>query len=313
MSILITRPAVEAIEAAIEAACADALEYGGSLLALDGEQPLVAYALPTGPAARQGATHLTTDAAFQNQAIAAVRTHVPALAYVGDWHIHPMWLPNLSATDRATARAILTEDDATTSRLVLVLGTRRPDGQTSVHGFTAELDDDGELQVEEQPLVIVDHDDSEVVRRLGTTLPPLDRLLLESPTPAPASTRPADLARICVDLDDLTTEVPDLTFVLRTHDDVIGALLRRRDDEVVLFFPPEYPLGAPRVFAGALDGGPLRPIALPYGWSSQHRLAEPVLAALRAARWQTTGPVALVHRCGRWLRARLTLSPGGRP
>lgn len=75
MDILITEPALEAIRSTVGRACAAGLEYGGSLLASDGagQAPLIAYALPTGPAAAQGAAHLTTDAAFQNRAITAVR------------------------------------------------------------------------------------------------------------------------------------------------------------------------------------------------------------------------------------------------
>lgn len=81
MDILITEPALEAIRSTVGRASAAALKYGGSLLASDGagEAPLIAYALPTGPAAAQGAAHLTTDAVFQNRAITAVRRRLPSL------------------------------------------------------------------------------------------------------------------------------------------------------------------------------------------------------------------------------------------
>jgi len=308
MDILITEPALEAIRSTVGRACAAGLEYGGSLLASDGagEAPLIAYALPTGPAAAQGAAHLTTDAAFQNHAITAVRRRLPSLTYVGDWHIHPMWLPTLSATDRATARAILADEAKHEQRLILLLGTGRPEGKPEVHAFTAQLDGERRLEVEERTLVPVAADGAEVKARLGGALPPLDELLRVPPADPPSA---ATMARIALDLDGLAADLPGATFALRENDEVVGAAVRQGREEAVVMFPPEYPLGAPRVFAGSLDGGPLRAVVLRYGWSSQHRLVDPVADALRLARWQARRPVVLAARAARWLRARSSFWP----
>jgi proteasome lid subunit RPN8/RPN11 len=98
--IFITEQVLDEITEATRRGRQQSLEFGGSLLAheQDGEI-LVAYALPTGPSAKQGPGHLQTDVNFQNIAIERVRRRCPGLHYVGDWHVHPMWMPYLSHTD----------------------------------------------------------------------------------------------------------------------------------------------------------------------------------------------------------------------
>ncbi len=308
--ILIAAPALAALVSSVERAVAAGLEYGGSLLACTGDDvPLVAYALPTGPAADQGAAHLRTDAAFQNRAIATTRRQLPALTYVGDWHIHPMWLPTLSSTDLATARRMLDDEPPAARRLILLLGTLPPRGGPEVHAFVVELDRGGRLVVEERTLVAVPADGDEVRARLGVALPPLDDLLRVHAEPRGEPPSAATMARIASDLDALAIDLPGVTFSLRERDELVGAVVRRDDDQAFVLFPPEYPLGAPQVFAGALEDGPVRAVALRYGWSSRHRLADPVAAALRLARWQRRRPGLLAGQLARWLRAQVAMRP----
>lgn len=178
MEVLVTRQVVEAISAGVRDGQRDSLEYGGSLLAHESRaRTLVAYALPTGPSADQSATRLRTDADYQNTAMARVLRRFPALTYVGDWHVHPMWLPQLSATDRRTAARILAEEAGHKEHLVLLLGTARPAGEVHVLGFIARPGRGAEAAVEARSVRVVDDAGPEVLAVLGQELPPLGAVL----------------------------------------------------------------------------------------------------------------------------------------
>lgn len=193
---LVTRQVVEAISAGVRDGQRDSLEYGGSLLAHESaERTLVAYALPTGPAADQSATRLRTDADYQNTAMVRVLRRLPALSYVGDWHVHPMWLPDLSLTDRRTAARILAEEAGHREHLVLLLGTARRGGEVHVLGFIARPGRGAEAAIETRSVRFVDDAGPEVLAALGRELPSLRAVLAtrSSPTgagrPRPAAQR----------------------------------------------------------------------------------------------------------------------------
>jgi hypothetical protein len=276
--LLISEQAHGVIARAVSDGQAKGVELGGSLLALEtDEATLIAYALPTGPGADQGWGHLRTDAAFQNRTIAAVQARWPALVYVGDWHVHPMWLPELSATDRRTARTILREEAGARDHLVLLLGTSAPGKSPVVLGFTAAEDGRG-LSVQSVPLRRVADDARELTSRLGGALAPIGALLRHE-GPEITVSEHADVGQVEAELEQIRSEL-DAEATLWMAGDTLGARVRRGRQEAVVLFPPEYPLGAPQVFSGSLESGPLRPIALRYGWSSLHRVSEVVAEAL---------------------------------
>lgn len=279
MDILITEEAFAAIVDAVREGRRRRIELGGSLIAHEREGDiLIAYALPTGPHAEQGPARVLTDAAFQNDAMSRVRAGAPELSYVGDWHIHPMWLPHLSAMDRDTAREILLGERAHRTDLILVLGTCAAGCEPQVLAFVASLDADSRLRVREQPIRRLATAD--VASRLGRTLPPLAELLAGEAAP-PEMIEHGSAVRIEADLDEIRSEL-GVDAHTWTVDDNIGATIRRGKREVTVLFPPEYPLGAPQVFSGSLHPGPLEPVALRYAWSSRHRLLDPIEEALTA-------------------------------
>lgn len=291
----VTDSAFEVILDGLACARQDQRELGGSILACERNgRVLVAYALPTGPRADRGPGHIRTDADFQNEAIRKVRCFSPALLYVGDWHVHPMWLPDLSGTDRHTAREILLDDGARRDHLILLLVTAQPGGPAVVLGFVARLSPQRAVQIGKVPLRRVADGSPEVVSMLGRPLPPLREMLA-----APESTSTADTARdtdagspsnaLFQDLPTLRIIEDDLAEVrhslgaeasLWQDDDLLGAVIRRGAREALVLFPPEYPLGAPQVFAAPEGDEPLTPVPLRFGWSSLHKLADPVLEAL---------------------------------
>ncbi|MBK9265633.1 MAG: hypothetical protein IPM54_38320 [Polyangiaceae bacterium] len=277
---MITEEAFEAIADAVDEGRRRRMELGGSIVALENkDHTLVAYAVPTGPRADQGPGHLRTDADFQNHALAAIRGRLPQLTYVGDWHVHPMWLPALSGTDQSTAERILREDGATRNHLLLLLGTAKAKAAPIVLAFMVRMDDAGFLQVDEIPLERVRRDSDAVVAQLGRPLPPLEELLADVKTgDTPVQHRGAN--RIHADLEMVQKDLRAQTSPWGSGD-MLGAVIRRGKREAFVLFPPEYPLGAPQVFAGSLERGPLRPIPLRYGWSSLHCLADIVEVALQ--------------------------------
>lgn len=295
MDILITDEAFEEITQAVRQGQRERLEFGGSLMAHERDgKVLVAYALPTGPMAEQGPGHLRTDAGFQNTAIVRIHDRWPKLSYVGDWHVHPMWLPELSCTDRRTARAILLDDAAERDHLILLLGTAPPKGDPVVMGFIVGLDGSKGVRIDKADVRRVAGDGDDVFAHLGCALPPIRELLASDAqkvakdadelTPDKAESHPTAArheaaARIGDDLEEIRRELT-AEATLWTAGDDLGAVVRRGAREAVIFFPPEYPLGAPQVFSGSLEHGPLEPTPLPYAWSSRHRLVDPVAEAL---------------------------------
>lgn len=291
----VTDSAFEVILDGLESARRDHRELGGSILACERNgRVLVAYALPTGPRADRGPGHIRTDADFQNDAIHKVRRQWPALQYVGDWHVHPMWLPDLSGTDRRTAREILLDDGARRDHLLLLLVTAPPGGAAVVLGFVARLSPQRAVQIGKVPLRRVADHSPEVVSMLGRPLPPLRDLLAAHGGSSLSDTAPdkgeeavsdtlfQDLPTVRIIEDDLA-EVRhslDAEANLWRDEDLLGAVIRRGDREALVLFPPEYPLGAPQVFAAPKGDGPLAPVPLRFGWSSLHRLADPVSDAL---------------------------------
>ena len=280
MDIAITRQAHDAIARATRTGHAERAEHGGSLLAFeDAGGTLLAYALPTGPEASQGGSHLLTDATFQNDAIDRARARYPGIEYVGDWHVHPMWLPSLSSTDLTTARRMLVDELPGRDHLVLGLGTMQTGAAPVVLGFVVTEDGARWVRAEAAELRIVEDDSVEVISRIGEDrLAPLSAVLASA---APRDTSEATVAhasatRILEELEEIRTEHTAQVIEWATADGQLAAIVRKGTHELIVVFPPEYPLGAPQVLVGGLGSGPSAMVPLRYGWSSLHRLVHVV-------------------------------------
>lgn len=306
--ILISEQAYDAVLDATDDGYSGDLETGGSLVCHDGDVPLIAYALPPGPSASRGPAHVRTDADYQSAALGRVLRGCPGLSYAGDWHVHPMYLPSLSALDRATARAILLSERR--GALVLLLGTFRPGHGPVLLGYVARLSKEQALLTEEVPLRLIDSDGPEVHARLGQPLPELDGLLGDpetGPEPEPV-THPA-AERIRRELGEVRAAL-GARAELYVGDEGLYARVRRGARQALVLFPPEYPLGAPRVYRGSPHVGPLLPVGLPYAWSSGHQLLDPVAAALTSPLRQALRQAAAAVRLGlHALRRSLIITP----
>jgi proteasome lid subunit RPN8/RPN11 len=285
----ITEHALETLFGEVRRAREEGGELAGSILAHERDgRALVAYVLPSGPRADRSWGHVRTDAALQNEMMERIARLRPELRYAGDWHIHPMPMPDLSGTDRRTAQAILLDDGAERSHLLLLLGTVTSALAPVVLGFVAHLSAPSTLHVGKVPITPVPGDSPGVIARLGHPLPPLAELLradgdTAAQHPEDDDERFEDRVTARIIEDDLAAVRRDLAAEaeLWRDEELFGAVIRRGGREALVVFPPEYPLGAPQVFAGTAREGPLTPIALRFGWSSLHRLSEPVADALR--------------------------------
>ena len=198
MRILVTQQVHDTVMAATERGRSVGIEFGGSLLAVGSDDSLLlAYALPTGEQAAQEYARLVTDAVFQNHTLQRVQERFPQLRYVGDWHVHPMWLPMLSATDCRTAGLMLEEELPQLDRLVLLLGTARDGEPPVLCGFVVRRG-----EVVHSPLVacieltVVENDSAEVQQLLGGALPPLAELMQERIPAVLSATLPNRSSRI---------------------------------------------------------------------------------------------------------------------
>lgn len=181
--------------------------------------------------------------------------------------------------DLTTAKQIL--DDSTPARrhLDLLLTTPGKRGEELLLAFRVTRDSHHGVTTEEMSIAVIPDDDATVIQRLGRPLPPTQSLLepvvATQPTGSPEST-----ARIRKDIAELRTHLGADCELRLTSRGLFAAHVRRGANEVAVFFPPEYPLGAPMVFSGRVDTGPLQPVPLYYGWSSQHRLLDLVSEGL---------------------------------
>lgn len=88
-------------------------ETGGALLGWrDGDATVVARILGPGPQARHGVRWFEPDVKWQNEQGSRIyRASGRTVAYLGDWHTHPLGAPRPSRQDAETAK-LIAEDTA---------------------------------------------------------------------------------------------------------------------------------------------------------------------------------------------------------
>lgn len=86
-------------------------ETGGALLGWrEGDVTVVARVLGPGPNAKHGFRSFEPDAAWQNEQGQRIYAETGrTVAYLGDWHTHPLGAPSPSSQDADTARLIATD------------------------------------------------------------------------------------------------------------------------------------------------------------------------------------------------------------
>lgn len=261
--LLVAQSAYDVVVEGVRRGKREALELGGSLLAYEGgEHPIILFAVSTGPNAKREPTRIQTDAAHQNRILTHLSEAYSKVAYVGDWHVHPMWMPELSSLDLETAGAILRTEARHRSELILLLGTARGSEPPVVLGFVARRGWGRRVLVE-----------SVEIERILDNGPEVTAVLGKRPDVTETDALLHEVARVRSTLG--------VEGQLWVADGFRAAIFNRGPQRATVLFPSEYPQGAPLVFAGSLEQKPVVPIDLLRGWSSLHDLAEPVEQALR--------------------------------
>jgi integrative and conjugative element protein (TIGR02256 family) len=108
-------------------------ETGGALLGWrDGEETVVMRVLGPGPAARHGWSSFEPDTKWQlEQGRRIYAESARTIAFLGDWHTHPLGVPKPSTQDRRTAE-MLAEDEAFRTPVPLYAIAGRRSGQISL-------------------------------------------------------------------------------------------------------------------------------------------------------------------------------------
>ena len=284
--VFIARSAQEVVFQGAKAARRSNVEFGGSVLAMENSHHwVVTHCVPTGEDAFQGSAHIVTDHRYQNRAVEALTRKFPKIGYVGDWHIHPMYMPQLSHTDRMTAAAMLEDECRHRQAILLLLCTLRDDGQKELLAFDAKRSRGG-IATQSLQLELIEDHDRMMMDALGGAYVSVDSVLekfeedLDLDHPNDHETpRHQHTAHIAKELEIIESKL-DATTHLIAHGSLLAAEIRRNDSAALVIFPPEYPYGAPHVFSGGLHDTHASAVELKTGWSSLHELVDPVQRAL---------------------------------
>lgn len=108
----ITKTALEVIEEEAIKNKSKEIECGGSLIGFSiGAVSIILYALRTGAHAIQNPSYLATDDTYQCVVFKDICRKYPntkfPLQYLGDHHLHPLYMPTMSALDKNTCKKIL--------------------------------------------------------------------------------------------------------------------------------------------------------------------------------------------------------------
>lgn len=102
-------------------------ETGGALLGWrEGDDSVVARVLGPGPKARHGRRFFEPDSEWQNeQGRRIYRQSGRTVAFLGDWHTHPLGAPRPSGQDKRTARILAEDADFRTPVPLYAIAGRR--------------------------------------------------------------------------------------------------------------------------------------------------------------------------------------------
>ncbi len=266
----ITEAAHQDLLSAAEKGHNDRLELAGSIVGtLVGQTFTVTALLPNGPATQRTYSHVRTDAAYQKRLLESHFASRPGDRYLGDWHIHPMPLPQLSTTDLSTAAKILQNEAKDMPGVLLLLGTVDDDDEPMALAFVATR------KYERADAEEVDYD------VISNDLDDAFKTDTKEGSNAKGGTGPSETARrrALADMREIE-RTSDAQTTLVAVDDELCAHVRCHGARATVLFPPEYPHGAPLVLAGHIDDEDADPVALRLGWSSKHSLPEVVYEAL---------------------------------
>ena len=252
-------------------------ECGGSLIgAYEEDKCFILYAIRTGYFAHQDFGGISTDVNYQNKIFDILLDKYPKadLIYLGDYHLHPMFLPTLSGTDERTCYEILSDQKHQKLPKLAIILTTYCNGQQEIYSYLVSRSKTISQAVKpvsiiETKLDTVMPEDSSVKKLLSQEYVDIDVLTKETAFHGaeteetnlfsafyeiPFYKIPAAKERFIEEVDKIQDQFQiDLTPTY-IENGIISLEFKIKEVDIYIFFPREYPLNPPTIFFGVNEG-----------------------------------------------------------
>ena len=252
----------------------------------------ILYAIRTGYFAHQSFGGVTTDSDYQNKVFDILSAKYPEanLIYLGDYHLHPMYLPILSGTDERTCCEILSEPRHQNIPKLAVILTTYLDSRQVIYPYLASRNKAGnehrQIPIAKATLDIVESNDLSVKKLLKQEYVDIDSITKElnkenefPPAKTEESTFlntfyetpfyqiPVVKKRFMEEIDKLRDQFRVDITPTYVEDGIINLEFRSGGTNVHIFFPREYPLNPPTILFGS-DENELSEFSSTKNWNS---------------------------------------------
>ena len=268
-------------------------ECGGSLIGRYVRNIcFILYAIRTGYFAHQSFGGVTTDSDYQNKVFDVLSAKYPEanLIYLGDYHLHPMYLPTLSGTDERTCCEILSEPRHQNIPKLAVILTTYSDGRQVIYPYLASRNKAGnehrQIPIAKTTLDVVESNDLSVTKLLKREYVDVDSItnelskeiqisdakaeevtFLNTFHETPFYQIPVVKERFMEEIDKLKNQFRIGITPTYADDGIINLEFRVRGTNVHIFFPREYPLNPPTILFGS-DESELSEFSSTKNWNS---------------------------------------------
>lgn len=253
----------------------------------------ILYAIRTGYFARQSFGGVTTDVDYQNKVFDILSAKYPEanLIYLGDYHLHPMYLPTLSGTDKRTCCEILSDPKHQNIPKLAVILTTYLNGRQVIYPYLASRDKAGNERRQISPITkatldIVESNDLSVKKLLKQEYVGIDFITNELSKEIQISAAKAEEVaflntfhetsfyqipvvkeRFMEEIDKLKNQFRISITPTYADDGIINLEFRARGTNIHIFFPREYPLNPPTILFGS-DESELSEFSSTKNWNS---------------------------------------------
>ena len=282
--ILITKPAIKLIEDESYRWKNLELEGGASLVGffINGAA-VILYAIRTGQNAVQDGCGLITDNNYQSIMIRAILAQYPdALAdlmFLGDYHLHPMYLPKMSSTDKNTGKQILLDPDhSALEKLTIIITTFTNQGIIEYCPFYGIRQSNG-IRFERAEIQVIEETDSIITTMLGKNYVYPENIyetrenesLYESVFTSHFTESEYGIERLHTELAEVN-KVFDVKAILK-HANEVFCELQIEDIKINVFFPREFPLNPPTIMFSQ-DENEMKEFKSDHSWNSLCSVAD---------------------------------------
>ena len=263
----ITKAALELIEEESIKNKSRGIECGGSLIGFSlGNISIILYALRTGLDAVQKSAYLATDDTYQCEIFTDICKQYPhakaPLHYLGDYHLHPFYMPAMSQLDENTCKKILRDPmHSNLEKLNIIIATFNKSALEHCPFFIHRKGAD-DFSFSKPELIVISEKDTIVnallrkeyvyqadlpVFKKETKVKEIHRLIeafyktqfYKSETGGKRINQEIDSIKEIFAVDDVVCE--------QTEDKNLFLGFKIKDMKICAFFPREYPLNGPTI------------------------------------------------------------------